>query len=73
MDHGNPSVADHSVWFCSDEHTTIAASDGPQLALGSRVRVIPAHIDPTIAMHDIAWVVRGDEIVDRWNIDLRGW
>lgn len=73
MDHGNPSIADHSVWFCSDEHLTIAASDGPQLALGTPVRVAPAHIDPTIAMHDVAWIVRGDAIVDRWEIDLRGW
>lgn len=73
MDHGNPSIADHSVWFCSDEHTTIAANEGSQLELGSAVRVTPAHIDPTIAMHDIAWVVRGDAIIDRWKIDLRGW
>lgn len=73
MDHGNPSVPDHSVWFCSDEHTTIAANEGPQLELGSHVRVTPAHIDPTIAMHDIAWVLQGDAIIDRWKIDLRGW
>ena len=73
MDHGNPSVPEHSVWFCSDEHVTIAAESGPQLALGTKVRVTPAHIDPTIAMHDIAWVVRGDVIVDRWPLDLRGW
>ena len=73
MDHGNPSVPDHSVWFCSDEHTTIAAIEGPQLELGSPVRVTPAHIDPTIAMHDIAWVLQGDAIIDRWEIDLRGW
>jgi len=73
MDHGNPSVPEHSVWFCSDEHLTIAAVSGPQLALGTKVRVTPAHIDPTIAMHDVAWVVRGDAIVDRWILDLRGW
>ena len=24
MDHGNPSVIDGSVWFCSDEHLTFA-------------------------------------------------
>ena len=73
MDHGNPSIADHGVWFCSDEHTTIAADEGPQLALGTPVRVTPAHIDPTIAMHEGAWIVRGNEIIDRWSIDLRGW
>lgn len=73
MDHGNPLVPGHSVWFCSDEHITIAALDGPQLALGTRVRVTPAHIDPTIALHDEAWIVQGDTITDRWDIDLRGW
>ncbi len=72
-DHGNPQVAGHSVWFCSDEHTTIAATHGDQLAVGSAVRVVPSHIDPTIAMHDVAWVVRGEEIIDSWEIDLRGW
>lgn len=73
MDHGNPSISGHSVWFCSDEHITIAATDNPQLALGTPVRVTPAHIDPTIAMHEVAWIVRGDAIIDCWKIDLRGW
>jgi D-serine deaminase-like pyridoxal phosphate-dependent protein len=41
--------------------------------VGSRVRVIPAHVDPTMAMHDHLWLVRGDEVLDRWPIDLRGW
>ena len=41
--------------------------------LGDRVQVIPAHIDPTMAMHEAAFVVRGDEVIDRWPIDLRGW
>jgi len=26
-----------------------------------------------MAMHDTAWVVRTDSVVDRWEIDLRGW
>jgi len=73
MDHGNPSIENQSVWFCSDEHITFAASSGDSPKVGSRIRVTPAHIDPTLAMHDIAWIVRGDEVVDRWSIDLRGW
>lgn len=71
MDHGDPDIVGGRVWFCSDEHLSFA-SDEP-VVLGDRVRVVPAHIDPTMAMHDIAWLVRGDEIVDRWPIDLRGW
>ena len=71
MDHGDPDVAGGSVWFCSDEHLTFAP-EAP-IAVGGRVRVVPAHVDPTIAKHDAVWLVRGDEVVDRWPIDLRGW
>lgn len=71
MDHGKPSVPGSSVWFCSDEHVVFAPTEPP--AVGDRVRVVTAHVDPTMAMHDTAWVVRGDEVIDRWPIDLRGW
>ena len=30
MDHGNPAIADATVWFCSDEHVTFAASRRPR-------------------------------------------
>ena len=71
MDHGNPTVIDAAVWFCSDEHVTYQPSD--RAIVGDRVRVVPAHVDPTMAMHESAWIVRGDEVVDQWPIDLRGW
>jgi D-serine deaminase-like pyridoxal phosphate-dependent protein len=77
MDHGNPSVATldgngADVWFFSDEHVTFVPHAGVA-AVGDRVHVIPAHIDPTMAMHEVAWLVRGHEVIDRWPIDLRGW
>lgn len=71
MDHGGPAITGARVWFCSDEHLTFAAAEPRRV--GDRVRVTPAHVDPTMAMHETAWVVRGDEVVDRWAIDLRGW
>jgi len=76
MDHGNPSVetldgSPAEVWFFSDEHVTFVPRS--TLAVGDRVRVVPAHIDPTMAMHEIAWLVRGDDVLERWPIDLRGW
>ena len=71
MDHGNPSIDGARVWFCSDEHLTFAGDEPP--SVGERVRVTPAHVDPTMAMHEVAWLVRADEVVDRWDIDLRGW
>lgn len=71
MDHGDPSVDGAEVWFCSDEHLTFAPT--ASLRVGDRVRVLPAHVDPTVAYHDVLHVVDGDDVVDRWNIDLRGW
>ena len=73
MDHGNPSIDGHSVWFCSDEHTTFSPNEGAPPTVGTRIRVTPAHVDPTVAQHDAAWIINGDDIVDRWAIDLRGW
>jgi D-serine deaminase-like pyridoxal phosphate-dependent protein len=71
MDHGNPSIEGAGVWFCSDEHVTFVP--GEPAAVGDRIRVIPAHVDPTMAMHAVAWLVDGEEVLDRWPIDLRGW
>ena len=74
MDHGNPTVVDGMLWFCSDEHITYAPAEGGSLPkVGDRVRVIPAHVDPTVAYHERMHVVRGDDVIDTWEIDLRGW
>jgi D-serine deaminase-like pyridoxal phosphate-dependent protein len=71
MDHGNPSIEGAEVWFCSDEHV-IFAPESP-LRVGDRLRVIPAHVDPTVAYHESLHLVDGDEVVERWDVDLRGW
>jgi D-threonine aldolase len=71
MDHGDPTVIGHTVWYCSDEHVTFGP--GQPVAVGDRVRVWPAHIDPTVAYHERMHLARGDEVVDTWAVDLRGW
>jgi D-serine deaminase-like pyridoxal phosphate-dependent protein len=71
MDHGDPELAGARVWFCSDEHLTFTP-DGP-VRVGDRVRVRPAHVDPTLAKHEWLHVVDGDRVLERWPIDLRGW
>lgn len=74
MDHGNPTVPGAAVWFCSDEHTTFSRDDGAPLpSVGDRVHVLPAHVDPTIALHERLHLVRADEVLDTWAVDLRGW
>ena len=71
MDHGNPTVKDATVLFVSDEHLTFRPDDPPRV--GDRIRVWPAHIDPTVAYHEQMYVVVDDTVVDRWAVDLRGW
>ena len=73
MDHGNPSVPGGVVWFCSDEHVTWQPDDFDAVGLGDRVRLLPAHVDPTIALHEQLWLVDGDQVVERLPVDLRGW
>jgi len=74
MDHGNPEISGATVWFCSDEHVTFAPADDATIpVVDDRVRVVPAHVDPTVAMHEVVWLVRGDDVLDRWDVDLRGW
>jgi len=74
MDHGNPTVEGGKLWFVSDEHTTYAPVDGGQLPkVGDRVRVIPAHIDPTIAKHERMYLVDDGEVLETWAVDLRHW
>ena len=81
MDHGDPSVDGAAVWFCSDEHLTFAVErdgvdGGAPMAFpepGVRIRVQPAHVDPTFAYHERLYLVEGDAVVDIWSVDLRGW
>jgi D-serine deaminase-like pyridoxal phosphate-dependent protein len=85
MNHGDPTVVGGSCIFVSDEHVTFAPAAGRPVAVGAGVTLLPAHVDPTVAMHERMWVVEsvdagpaagldGDaEIVDEWPVDLRGW
>lgn len=71
MDHGNPSIADARVLFCSDEHLTFVPNQPTRV--GDRVRVTPGHVDPTMAYHAQLHVVDGERVLETWPIDLRGW
>jgi len=72
MDHGNPGIDGGDVWFCSDEHVTFSMPQLPRV--GARIRVTPAHVDPTVAYHERMYVLAPDgTVVDEWPVDLRGW
>jgi len=71
MDHGNPGMDGAMVLFCSDEHITFIPEQPAKV--GDLVRVLPAHVDPTIAYHERMHVISGDDVLDTWEVDLRGW
>src|SRR5438105_2927079 len=45
----------------------------PTERVGERVPVMPAHGDPTVAYHQRMHLVRGDEVLESGEGDLRGW
>jgi D-threonine aldolase len=74
MDHGDPQVLEvGDCWFVSDEHITFGRAEGVDVAVGDKVRVVPAHVDPTVSQHERLHLVDGDEVLEIWDIDLRGW
>ena len=75
MDHGNPTIDGATVWFCSDEHITFDPEQ--PVPVGGRVVVWPAHVDPTVAVHQRMHLADGPgldaSVIDTWSVDLRGW
>jgi D-threonine aldolase len=71
MDHGKPDIAGAEVMIVSDEHITFFPSE--PVKVGDRIRVWPAHVDPTVAYHERTHVVSDGRVIDTWPVDLRGW
>jgi D-serine deaminase-like pyridoxal phosphate-dependent protein len=35
--------------------------------------MVPAHVDPTVALHERLHLLDGDDVIDSWDVDLRNW
>lgn len=76
VDHGNPELhegAPASVMFLSDEHATLAVLDGFAERPGDRVWLRPSHVDPTMNLHDHVYAISGDDVLDVWAVEGRGY
>lgn len=68
-----PAFAGWEVRGVSDEHTVLArVGDGPALALGDKIMLIPGHVDPTVNLHEWIVAVRNDSVEAIWPVDARG-
>jgi D-serine deaminase-like pyridoxal phosphate-dependent protein len=76
VDSGFPAVADLSdakVVRASDEHAVMELGPGASnLAVGSKLRLVPGHCDPTVNMYDWFVGVRNGVVEALWPITARG-
>jgi 3-hydroxy-D-aspartate aldolase len=76
FDEGMPIVADMPgvpYVSVSDEHGSLDVSACPgAFPLGTKLRLIPGHCDPTVNLHDWIVAVRGDRVEGLWPIVARG-
>ncbi|MDP6708497.1 MAG: DSD1 family PLP-dependent enzyme [Alphaproteobacteria bacterium] len=76
VDAGLPRLADltdASFVRASDEHGVLELGAGAaNLGLGTKLRLIPGHCDPTANMYDWYVGIRGDRVETLWPITARG-
>ena len=75
-DHGYPAARDvvgAEVVALNDEHVTVSVPPDCRLSVGARVYFQPSHVDPTINLHDVFYVLDGDRVVGVWPITARGY
>ncbi len=52
----------------NEEHLVVETSDAERFQPGDVAYALPAHVCPTSAMHQFAYVVENGQVVDRWEI-----
>ena len=75
IDSGLPLVADlpgARYSRASDEHGVIELDAGQALPLGTKIRLIPGHCDPTVNLHDWLVCVRKGIVEAVWPVAGRG-
>jgi D-serine deaminase-like pyridoxal phosphate-dependent protein len=59
--------------FFGDEHGKLIFPEGAaRPPLGTMIECVTPHCDPTVNLHDVYHIVRGDTLVDIWPVDARG-
>lgn len=75
VDSGLPLVAEAAgvdYVGASDEHGVLALAAGRSLLLGTKLRLVPGHCDPTVNLHDWYVAVRRGVVEAVWPVSARG-
>lgn len=70
-----PARPFNSVWSyqpAGDEHGYVTGEGVENLKIGDRVLLLPSHIDTTVALHEVYYVMQNGKLVDIWSIEARG-
>jgi D-serine deaminase-like pyridoxal phosphate-dependent protein len=70
-EHGAPAVPGMEVLELSDEHVSAELLPGVDVSVGDQVLLIPNHIDPTINLHDVLFVLGENGEMEEWPVDGR--
>jgi D-serine deaminase-like pyridoxal phosphate-dependent protein len=55
----------------NEEHLVLETEHAAEFPVGSVLYGLPAHICPTVALHDRVQVVRNDRITEEWAVTAR--
>jgi D-serine deaminase-like pyridoxal phosphate-dependent protein len=69
---GSPPAGARYVFLGDEQGGLEFSASAPSPAPGAIFTCTVPHCDPTVNLHDIYHVVRGDELVDIWLIEARG-
>ncbi len=65
------NLSDYEACGHSEEHLMIKVSNWEDLKVGDVLYGVPYHVCPSVALHDEACVIRGNEWVENWEVVAR--
>lgn len=65
------NLSDYEVCGHSEEHLMIKVNNWEDLKVGDVLYGVPYHVCPSVALHDEACVIRGNEWVESWEVVAR--
>lgn len=63
---------DLAVTGVNEEHGYIRGLEVRRLRIGDQVRFVPAHVCPVMNLTDSVQAVRGDDVIETWQVEGRG-